>query len=96
MAKLNTTLPLDEVKKAMGKLLLVKQYKGKIVIAKYPDMGKVKPSKKQEESRTKFKEAIHYAQTILKDPAQKELYRTKVKADQPLYLFLLCEYLQSH
>ncbi len=94
MARLNTDIPIQELRKVTGKLVVVKQYGEKLVITQYPDMSKIRASEKQKDMRNKFRQAVNYAKGILQDPAKRKLYSKKVKAPQTLYHFLLQEYLK--
>ena len=93
MARLKTTIPVNELRKMAGKLMVIKQYKHIVVVTKYPDMSKVKPTQKQKEKRRKFSEAVAFAQSILKDEALKKAYLQKLSGKQTVYHFALKEYL---
>jgi len=59
-------------------------------------MSDVKPSQKQKEKRSKFKEAVQYAKSITQDPAAKKIYQKKIKSTQTVYHFAISEYLLNH
>jgi hypothetical protein len=66
----------------LGKQLVVKQYGDKIVLAKYPDMDRVKPSELQKLKRSRFAEAMKYAQSQMRSPEGRALYAIKVTASR--------------
>jgi hypothetical protein len=78
----------------IGKQLVFKQYGNKTVVAKYPDMSHIQPSPQQQEKRSRFAEAVAYAQNILRTPALKAAYALKVKKGQSVYHFALQEFLK--
>jgi hypothetical protein len=96
MARLQSNIPLVQLRKEAGKLMVIKQYSHGLVVTKYPDMSKIKATKKQKVVRSKFKEAVAYAQSILQDDAQRKLYQQKVKPPQTIYHFALQEYMKNH
>lgn len=95
MAKIKSDISLEELKKLLGKEMVVKQYAHGKVITKFPDMSNIVPSKQQKQERSKFKEAVAYAQVILQDPEKKAAYQKKIAPGQTVYHFALKEYLQS-
>lgn len=56
---------------AIGKQLIVKQYKDKTVLSAMPDFSRRKLSPKQIENNKRMVEANNYAQTILADDEQR-------------------------
>ena len=95
MARLENSL-LKELKGALGKQLVVKQYADKTVVTKYPHMRKRKPTELQNLYRTVFANAVAYAQSINRDRQQKAIYQKKVKKGETVYHYALKEYLQKH
>lgn len=88
-------LLLRNVQGQIGKELVVKKYGKKTVITKYPDMSGIKPSKLQKVKRSRFAEAVAYAQNILHNPALKAQYAAKVKKGQSVYHYAIKEFLRS-
>ena len=86
---------LRNVQGQIGKELVVKKYGKKTVITKYPDMSGIKPSKLQKVKRSRFAEAVAYAQNILHNPALKAQYAAKVKKGQSVYHYAIKEFLRS-
>jgi hypothetical protein len=85
---------LHNVRGHIGKQIVVKKYGKKTVVTKYPDMSKVKPSYLQKSKRSKFAEAVDYAQKILRTPALKAQYAKKVKRRQSVYHYAIREYMK--
>ena len=69
--ELNPTV--DKYRGKIGKLTYRVMY-GKQTVMKTPDMSKVKWSKAQKASRTRFSEAIHYAKQTMADPKARAHY----------------------
>lgn len=95
MATSENNFLLHNVRGQLGKQIVVKHYGDKVVITAYPDMSRIKPSKKQEQKRGLFAEAVAYAKTINADPELKALYKTKVKKGQTVYHFAIREFLRA-
>jgi hypothetical protein len=58
MAQSLKNILLHQVRGQIGKQIVVKRYGNKTVITAYPDMSKVKPSKKQKAKRKLFANAV--------------------------------------
>ena len=95
MARAGKESLLHGLKGSIGKELVVKQYKDKMVVSKYPDMSKVKPSALQKKNRSKMKEAIAYAQGILYDAKKKAAYQKRIRKDKSVYREAIKEYLKK-
>ncbi len=95
MAQSSNSLLLHQLRGAIGKQIVVKKYGKKTVVTKFPDMTGIKPSKSQKKQRSKFKEAVRYAQAINNDPVQKAAYKKKVKKGQTVYHAAVREYMES-
>ena len=95
MARGTGSILLHEIRGQIGKQIVVKRYKNKIVISAYPDMRKVKPSALQKAYRRSFGEAVAYAQSIVRDPAKRKRYAKKVKNGQTIYNYAMSEYLKT-
>jgi len=96
MARLAKNTALKGISGKLGKQLVFKQYGDKTVITLYPDMSRVKPSRKQKSNRNLFKEAVAYAKNINRTPALKQAYLKKVKKGESVYHYAIKEYLQKH
>lgn len=84
-------LVLQHISGMIGKNLVIKQYKDKIVIATYPWTPKRKAYQCQKIYRDRFKEAVRYAKSIMysRDPRNQELkkqYELRLKPNQQLYV----------
>lgn len=93
--KSNSNISIKELRTLARKQLAFKQYTHAIVVTKFPDMDRITASIKQKEKRDQFKEAVAYAQAVLKDPTRKETYQKIVPAGQKIYHFALREYLRA-
>jgi altronate dehydratase len=92
MAIANLNALFKELKGALGKQIVIKQYKNKTVVTAYPSTKKRKPTKLQSIYRDDFAKAVKYAQDILRNPAKKKAYEKKVKAGQTVYNYAIAEY----
>lgn len=77
-----------------GKQLVFRNRGGKTFVSKYPDMSKVVPSEAQLEYKSLFREAVHYAQSIIRDPKKKAAY--KVKKGATVYNTAIKDYMRRH
>jgi hypothetical protein len=96
MAKIaNKTSLLNDLKGAIGKEIVIKQYKDKVVVSKYPDMSKVKASRRQLEGRQRMKEATAYAVSILRDPILKAEFEKTLEEGESVYHKAKKEYFRN-
>jgi 2,4-dienoyl-CoA reductase-like NADH-dependent reductase (Old Yellow Enzyme family) len=86
---------LNGMSGAVGKLFVVKQYAYGSVITAYPDMSKVKPSKKQKLARNRFADAVQYAQEVLADPELTAKYKEKLKKGRSVYHKVVGQYMKK-
>jgi len=73
--------------------LIFKKYGNKMVVSKVPDMSGIKPTKKQKAKRSRFKEAVAYAQAIVRDPEKKAAYKKTLRRGKQVYQSAIREYL---
>ena len=64
---------------AIGKRFVIKHYKNRRVITKFPDMTRIIASKGQRKCRDLFKEAVAYALSIVRNKEKKEEWRKKLR-----------------
>ena len=91
---MSNNIAMHQMQGAIGKLLVFKVVKGEGVVTKYPDMSKVVPSEKQLAEKSRFGEAIRFAQGILRDPAKKAAY--KVREGSSVYHSAIRDWLDAH
>lgn len=70
---------MEHVSGKLAKTVVYKQYVDKIVMAKYPDMSKVKHTEKQKGEQSRFQKAVAYAKQVLATPAKKRAYLKKTE-----------------
>jgi hypothetical protein len=85
-----------QLRGALGKQIVIKQYKGKTVITAYPVSSKKKPSKLQSLYQQDFAKGVKYAQDILRNPAKKKAYEKKVKPGHSVYNYAIAEYKKKY
>ena len=85
MARLKRNSLLNALQGTIGKEIVFKRYADKTVVSKYPDMSKVKTSKRQRAQRDLLKEANAYASTILRDPELRKRFEKKLKAGESVF-----------
>ncbi len=56
--------PVQKYSRAKPGDIIIKQYAGKTVVSKYPDMTNIIPSEPQLQKRSRFAEAVAYAKSI--------------------------------
>ena len=92
--KLHRNIPelpfsLKQIRGAIGKEYVIKDYSYGAIRTKYPDMTKIIASTKQRKCRTLFSEGVEYARAIMKDPVQKERWLKKVRQKHRLFKYLV-------
>jgi hypothetical protein len=95
MARVPKKSILSKAKGRIGEEIVVKQYSYGTVITRYPDMSKVKKSVLQKKEQSLFKEAIKYAQSIIRDPKKKAEYSKKLPKGKSVYHAAIQEYLKN-
>ncbi len=80
----------------LGGQIIFKNYRKRkqIVISKKPDMSRVKPSENQLKEKSRFAEAIRFAQGIISDPEKKAAY--KVKEGSTVYNTAIKDYMRKN
>jgi len=96
MARVNKQSILNDVRGAIGKQFVVKQYAHGTVLSAYPDMSRVKHSKLQKMKQGIFAAAVAYAQSIVRDPAKKKAFARKLKKNERVYNAAIKEYLKKN
>ena len=86
---------IEALSGSVGNVIL-KQYIYGLVISKRPDRSKVKLSAAQKKANTKFKKAVAYAQSVLKDPSLQKIYKKKLTKGQSVYHAALSDYIKTN
>jgi hypothetical protein len=85
MARLNKGSLFNALQGTIGKEIVFKRYADKTVVSKYPDMSKVKTTKRQRAQRDLLKEANAYASTVLRDVELRKKFEKKLKAGESVF-----------
>ena len=85
MARLNKDSLLNALQGTIGKEIVFKQYADKTIVSKYPDMSKVKATKRQKAQRDLLKEANAYASAVLRDPELRKKFEKKLKRGESVF-----------
>jgi hypothetical protein len=85
MARLKRNSLLNALQGTIGKEIVFKQYADKVVVSKFPDMSKVKTTKRQRQQRDLLKEANAYASAIKRDPKLRAKYEKKLKPGESVF-----------
>ena len=64
---------------SIGKTVVYRDYNGKSVVSKHPDMSKVVRSPAQRAASALFRKAMAHAQAVLNDPVQREEVMERIK-----------------
>lgn len=75
---------------------IFKKYGNRMVVSKVPDMSGIKPTKKQKVKRSRFKEAVAYAQSIVHDPEKKAAYKKTLGRGKRVFQSAIKEYLKRN
>jgi hypothetical protein len=92
MARVKKNVIVSDLQGAIGKQLVFRVRNGKTFVSKYPDMSKVKPSRKQLREKGRFAEAVAFAQSINNNPKKKAAY--KVAEGQSVFNAAISDYLK--
>lgn len=95
MARLRRNSVFTALQGSLGKELVFKHYTDKVVVAKYPDMSRVKPSELQKQQRQKMKEANDYAQQVMRNPELRALYEKYLEQGESIYRKALKDYFEQ-
>ena len=93
MARVSKNAILKGVSGAIGKQFVIKQYASGTVISAYPDMDNVKFSELQKLKQSVFKQAVAYAQSVVRNPVKKKEFAKKLKKGERVYNAAIKEYL---
>ncbi|HET7896100.1 MAG TPA: hypothetical protein VFL47_00470 [Flavisolibacter sp.] len=85
MAKLRPHSLLNALQGKLGDEIIFKHYANKIVVSKYPDMSRVKPSPLQQAYRNRMKEANAYARAVKRDPERTAAYERILQPGENVY-----------
>ena len=78
-----------------NKELVFKNYVYGTVVSKYPDMSKVKHTRKQKAVHETWTLAVAYAKSIINDPVKKKAYQKKIKKGRQVYNAAIQEYFRN-
>lgn len=60
---------------AVLKQVVIKQYKHKTIVTKFPDMSNITPTASQLKEKVRFSDAVTFAKDIISDPVKKANYK---------------------
>ena len=83
---------LFKVSGAIGKKYVIKQYRNKQVVTRYPDMSRIVPTTKQKVRRRLFARAVRYAQSIYWKGELKAQWRRRLRRPRRLFQALMKQY----
>lgn len=86
---------LSLVHGSIGKNYVVKHYRKRIVITKFPDMTGIIASKGQKECRKVFKDAVAYAKAIIYNGEKKKMLRERAGSGRNLFNAAIKEYMKK-
>lgn len=95
MASGKGNLLLENISGKLGNEFVIKNYSGKIVIARLPRKYKRRTTELTELYADRFKAAIKYAQAALPDAKLKGTYKKKLKPGERLYNYLIRQYMME-
>ncbi len=95
MATSKNNLILQSLSGKIGNII-IKNYKGKAVISKIPDMSNVVKTEQQLENQDRFQAAQAYAKSIINDPIKKSEYLKAIPEGKTVYHAALSKYLKEN
>jgi len=84
---------LENISGKLGNEYVIKNYSGRIVIARLPRKYKRTTTELTELYGDRFKAAVKYAQSMLAESKLKGTYKKKLKPGERLYNYLIREYM---
>ena len=88
-----TAKPVQKYSRAKPGEIIIKQYAGKTVVSKYPDMSNIIPSRPQLVKRSRFAEAVAYAKSINNSPVLRADFLKRYGNVRSVYQEALKEFL---
>jgi len=85
MARLARGSLLSTLSGQIGKEIVIKQYADKVVVSRYPDMSRVKPTERQVKQRSLMAEANAYASRVKRDPQKRAEMEKTLKPGESIY-----------
>ena len=95
MAILDTAF-LKGLRKSLGKQLVFKKYGDKIVVTKYPDMSRVKRSRRQKLGTDLFRQAVAYAKGVLRDETKRKAIARRLRRGKTVYHAAISEFMKKN
>jgi len=89
MAKISRNILLRGLSGSIDKTIVVKNYRGKTVVCKYPRMQQKERSEKQKRQAERLKEAVAFARGVLKNENLSAKYLPRAKKTLSLYHYLV-------
>ncbi|GJH40878.1 hypothetical protein RCZ04_14280 [Capnocytophaga sp. HP1101] len=89
---------VKDLKGEVGKTLIFRNVKGRTIVARSPRPSKSAPSAAQAKQRELFKEAVRYAQQVMKTPDKKAFYAASPQAksgEQTVFTMAVADYLNK-
>jgi hypothetical protein len=95
MARLPKGHPLTGITGKIDNTIVFKNYSYGTVVSSYPDMSRIKVSIRQKRERSKFADAVSYAQKINRNPELKKKFPMKQGEHVSVYHAALSSYLRG-
>jgi hypothetical protein len=95
MAIVDNNIIIEGIKGKLGKMLVFRQRNGKTIVSAMPQKTNSPPSPAQKTRRTKFKQAVQYAQSVMQNPETSAWYTARLGAHQSVYHAALSDYLHA-
>ena len=83
------------IRGSIGKKFVIKHTPWGIIMTKYPDMSRIKPSKAQRKCRNMFREAVAWAKQVIADPVYKQAWQKRLRRSNGVYNAAITYYMQK-
>jgi hypothetical protein len=80
---------------SIGKEIVLKQYGDKMVVSKFPDMDKIKPSERQKIQRNKMKDAQAHWIEVKRNPRLRDAYEKSLLPGEKLYRKVIRDFMRK-
>jgi hypothetical protein len=95
MARLIDNSLFSGLRGALGKQVVFKQYRDKVIVTIYPHVRKIAPTELQTIYRNRLKEANNYARSIMRNWEVRKQYEKKLKPGESVFHKAKKEYFEK-
>ncbi|HEY1009637.1 MAG: hypothetical protein ACO1NS_15635 [Daejeonella sp.] len=96
MARVKDNVIIKGVSGQISKQVVLKTYGDKTFLTSYPDMSKVEFNDSQKAEQGRFRKAVAYAHSIIRDPEKKAAFQAILEPGRKVFNAAISAYLKEH